>query len=131
MAARHHVDALHEARRVARARQASKACNLPPEGDRQVVEVHIGRQEVHAGLAGEPPAGAHVAARVVARHSDMVTAQRRGRGVGGIARMPPAMGTMDDSVSHLQRPRHHVLPSVIVKLKLPAELFGILRDAVG
>eukprot|EP00969_Alexandrium_andersonii_P371281 15479163-Alexandrium_andersonii.AAC.2 len=72
MAAHHHVDALHEARGMARTRQAAKACDLPPDGDRQVVEVHVGRQ-AHAKLAGG------------------------GRGIRGIALTPPAMGTMDDS----------------------------------
>eukprot|EP00969_Alexandrium_andersonii_P150240 6643638-Alexandrium_andersonii.AAC.2 len=113
-AALHHGDALHEARGKAWARQPAATRNLPPEGDRQVVEAHVGLQ-VHARLAGEPPAGPHVAP-VVARHDDAAPAQRRGHGIRGIARVPPAMGAMDDSVNHLERPPHHVIPGVVAKL---------------
>eukprot|EP00969_Alexandrium_andersonii_P022527 985799-Alexandrium_andersonii.AAC.1 len=36
----------------------------------------------------------------------MGTAQRRGHGIRGIARVPPAMSAVSDSVKHLERDSH-------------------------
>eukprot|EP00969_Alexandrium_andersonii_P041808 1833145-Alexandrium_andersonii.AAC.1 len=58
----------------------------------------------------------------------MVAAQRRGHGIRGIARVPPPMGAVNHSVNHLERPRHHVVPSVVVKLVVTAETLGIRED---
>eukprot|EP00969_Alexandrium_andersonii_P002830 122504-Alexandrium_andersonii.AAC.1 len=51
--------------------------------------------------------------RRFARPDGMVTAQRRGHDIRGIARVPPSMGAVNDSVNPLERPRHHVAPSAI------------------
>eukprot|EP00969_Alexandrium_andersonii_P023278 1017306-Alexandrium_andersonii.AAC.1 len=66
-----------------RPRQDAKPRSLPPDRHRQVVKVHE-RRQVHARLAGEPPAGPDVTP-VVARHDDKVLAEGGCHGIRGIA----------------------------------------------